>query len=107
MTAAEVYELTTRGGLSDFARVIEVCRSVGPYCLIGGLAANCYVEPVYTLDVDLVVVSEALPQFATILQEQGFTTQDHPHSLNALAPASEIRVQFTEITDTKSSSHVR
>jgi hypothetical protein len=46
MTAGEVYELTTQGGATDFARLIRACESVGPYCLIGGFAVNCYVEPV-------------------------------------------------------------
>ena len=55
MTAAEAYELITHGGASDFARVIVACESFAPYCLIGGLAVNCYVDPVYTLDADLVV----------------------------------------------------
>ena len=57
MTAAEAYELTTRGGATDFARLINACESIGPYCLIGGLVVNCYVEAVYTLDADLVVIA--------------------------------------------------
>jgi len=50
----QAYELITKGGATDFARLIEACNSFGPYCLIGGLAVNCYVEPVYTLDADIV-----------------------------------------------------
>jgi hypothetical protein len=53
----EAYELTSKGGATDFARVIAACEAFGPYCLIGGLAVNCYVDPAYTLDADLVVVS--------------------------------------------------
>ena len=78
MTAAQAYELTTKGGATDFARLIEACKSFGPYCLIGGLAVNCYVEPVYTLDADIVVPSE-----------------QHAHSLNATTPHSDLRIQFT------------
>jgi hypothetical protein len=29
--AAEVYELTTQGGTTDFARVIVLCERFGPY----------------------------------------------------------------------------
>ena len=76
MTAAEAYELTTQGGATDFARLIAACESFGPYCLIGGLAVNCYVEPVYTLDVEIV-------------------TKEYPHSLNVHAPGSKLRIQFT------------
>ena len=58
----EAYELTTRGGATDFARLIAVCESIGSYCLIGGLAVNCYVEPVYTLDAGLVIIAANLPR---------------------------------------------
>jgi hypothetical protein len=95
VTAVEAYELTTRGGATDFARLIAACESFGPYCLIGGLAVNCYVEPVYTLDADLVVIASGLSKLSEYLQGQGFKTEEHPYSLNALAPASELRIQFS------------
>jgi hypothetical protein len=95
VTGVEAYELTTRGGATDFVRLIAACESFGPYCLIGGLAVNCYVEPVYTLDADLVVIASSLPKLSLHLREQGFRTEEHPHSLNALAPGSELRIQFT------------
>ena len=63
VTAAEAYELTTQGGATDFARLVKACESFGPYCLIGGLAVNCYVEPVYTLDADIVVIEWTCPLF--------------------------------------------
>jgi hypothetical protein len=95
VTAAEAYELTTRGGATDFARLIAACESFGPYCLIGGLAVNCYVEPVYTLDADIVVIATGLSNLSAYLREQGFKTEEHPHSVNAKAPGSELRIQFT------------
>lgn len=95
MTAVEAYELTTQGGATDFARLIDACESFGPYCLIGGLAVNCYVEPVYTLDADLVIIAANLPKLAEYLRQQGFKTEEHPHSVNALAPVSSLRIQFT------------
>lgn len=55
MTAREIYESVTNGGASDFATVVEILQRHGPWCLIGGLAVNCYVEPVYTVDADIVV----------------------------------------------------
>ena len=95
MTATEAYELTTQGGATDFARLIQACESFGPYCLIGWLAVNCYVEPVYTLDADLVVIASSLIALSAHLREQGFGTEEHAHSLNATAPGSELRIQFT------------
>lgn len=95
MTAAEAYELTTQGGATDFARLIRACESFGAYCLIGGLAVNCYVEPVYTLDADIVVVAAALPHLVEHLEAQHFHTEVHAHSVNARGPESELRIQFT------------
>jgi hypothetical protein len=59
------------------------------------LAVNCYVEPVYTLDADLVVVAASLPDVTALLVREGFKTETHPHSVNALAPESKLRIQFT------------
>ena len=87
--------MTTRGGATDFARLIVACESFGPYCLIGGLAVNCYVEPVYTLDADLVVIASGLSELSAHLREQGFRIEEHPHPVNAMAPGSDLRIQFT------------
>jgi hypothetical protein len=54
VTAVEAYELTSRGGSTDFARLIGACESFGPHFLIGGLTVNCYVEPVQTLGAGIV-----------------------------------------------------
>jgi len=81
MTAAEIYESVTNGGASDFAELVTVLNRNKPWCLIGGLAVNCYVEPVYTMDVDLVVVAANLPQIE--------------HSTNAQRSGSKLNIQFT------------
>lgn len=95
MTALEAYDLTTKGGGADFGRVIAICESIGPYCLIGGLAVNCYVEPVYTLDADLVVISDVLSDVSQRLEQEGFVIQTFGNSKNARTPTSDLRVQFT------------
>jgi hypothetical protein len=105
MTAAEAYELTTRGGTTDFARVIAACETAGPWCLIGGLAVNTFVEPVYTLDADLVVVSSGLQDLAENLRKQGFTIEEHEHFPNAQGSGSDLRIQFT--TDTRYQAFLR
>jgi hypothetical protein len=95
MKSSEVYELTTRGGASDFATVVEICRTLGPYCLVGGLAVNCYVEPVYTLDADFVVIASQAAVLERKLAARGFSVQKFEHSMNAQAPESELRIQFS------------
>jgi hypothetical protein len=80
MTATEAYNLTTHGGAEDFATLVAVVDSFGPWCLIGGLAVNCYVEPVYTLDADLVVISTELSNVSQRLREEGFRIESHRYS---------------------------
>lgn len=69
--------MTTQGGATDFARLIKACESLGPYCLIGGLAVNGYVEPIYTLDADIVLTPARFGKFT------------------AHQPGSDLRIQFT------------
>ena len=66
-----------------------------PWCLIGGLAVNCYVEPVYTVDVDLVVVAANLPQIERELEAVGFKVRRFEHSTNAQRAGSKLNIQFT------------
>jgi hypothetical protein len=84
MTAIDFYELATGGGATDFVHLIGVCEAFGPYCLIGDFAVNCYVEPVYTLDADLVVIASSLHDLT-----------EHLESVNSTAPRSQLRIQFT------------
>ena len=96
MTAAEIYESVTNGGASDFATVIAILRRHGPWCLIGGLAVNCYVEPVYTVDADIVVMAQELEAIADQLAAAGFGIERFAHSLNATKAARKLNVQFTQ-----------
>jgi hypothetical protein len=95
MTATEIFESVTGSGSSDFARLVRILNQHGPWCLIGGLAVNCYVEPVYTLDADIVIVSRELERIKPELSAAGFAVQAFPHSLNATMPGSELRIQFS------------
>ena len=96
MTAEEIYESVTNGGASDFATVAGILNRHGPWCLIGGLAVNCYVEPVYTVDADLVVVAEQLGAIGEELTAAGFRLEQFAHPLNAKKAPGELNVQFTQ-----------
>jgi hypothetical protein len=95
MTAAEIYDSVTNGGAHDFAEVVAVLNRNKPWCLIGGLAVNCFVEPVYTVDVDLVAVAANLEQIGRELEAAEFRVKLFEHSMNAQRPASKLNVQFT------------
>lgn len=95
MKPEEMYELMTKGGASDFGKIVEICERLGPYCLVGGLAVNCYVEPVYTLDATFVLTAARRDELERELIQSGFSLGEFAHSLNARAPESDLRIQFT------------
>ena len=94
MTAAELYESVTNGGASVFAEVAAILDRHGPWCLIGGLAVNHYLEPVYTIDADIVLVADNLDAVQAALIAAGFAVKLFPHSVNATKRESKISLQF-------------
>jgi hypothetical protein len=105
MTAAEIYNSVTNGGASDFAEVAAILDRHAPWCLIGGLAVNCYVEPVYTVDADMIVIAENLAAICDDLVAAGFSISEFPHSINARKMKSKLNLQFT--TDLRYQDFVR
>ncbi len=95
MTAVEVYNSVTNGGVDDFVEVAAILDRHRPWCLIGGLAVNCYVEPVYTVDVDVIVIAENLGAIQDELVALGFSISEFPHSMNAKKIKSKLNLQFT------------
>jgi len=44
MTETEIFESVTGSGSTDFGALVAILNRHGSWCLIGGLAVNCYVE---------------------------------------------------------------
>ncbi len=63
------------------------------YCVIGGLAVNAYVEPVVSLDLDLVVTVEAIDRLVKAAGKH-FTIKKFQHRLNLKSAQSELRIQL-------------
>ena len=95
MTAKAAFESISGSG-DDLQQVVAICESLRDYCLIGGLAINCYVEPVYTMDADFALAAAHLDPVKRRLAELGFKMEEYSHSLNAVRPGSELQIQFTK-----------
>lgn len=63
------------------------------YCLIGGLAVNAYVEPVVSLDLDIVVASDQIDKIRKVAREN-FRVEEFPYSINLYAEDSDLRIQI-------------
>jgi len=94
MTAQEFQKRTT-GDESDFLnRFLALLNELGSrFCIIGGQGVNAYVEPLVSLDLDVVVAAGQLPELEK-RAEREFKLQRFPHSLNLSAPGSDLRVQI-------------
>ena len=103
MTEQEIYDGVIVNGTTDFLFVVETLRRHGAgWCVIGGLAVNSYVTPVYTADFDLVVVSTDLEPVLADLRAADFRVQEFPFSIIAQRRAErteraahKLMVQFT------------
>jgi hypothetical protein len=63
------------------------------YCAVGGVAVNAYVEPVVTLDLDLVVAVDDVERVRSLAAER-YQTEEFPHSIIVRDPDSGLQVQF-------------
>ena len=63
------------------------------YCVIGGLAVNAYVEPGVSLDLDLVVVAEAVDDLLKAV-EKIFEIKRFPHRINLSSTKSDLRIRL-------------
>ena len=63
------------------------------YCVIGGLAVNAYVEPVVSLDLDVVIVAGAIDNLIKEA-EKIFKIERFAHSLNLSSSKSDFRIQI-------------
>lgn len=63
------------------------------YCVIGGLAVNAFVEPVVSLDLDIVVIVDAMDKLIESTMGK-FKIEKFHHSINLGSKDSDIRIQI-------------
>ena len=63
------------------------------FCLVDGQAVNAYVDPVVSLDLDIVIAADQLEQVRSRLAET-FAVESFPHSVNVSLPGSDLRIQI-------------
>jgi hypothetical protein len=64
------------------------------YCIIGGLAVNAYVEPVVSLDLDIVVVASQIDLVCREATAAGLKVEKFSHSVNLTSTRSDLRIQI-------------
>ena len=83
-------------GKSDIIQILlDIFSKTGSrYCLIGGLAVNAYVEPVVSLDLDIVPASEDVEAICKEARERGLKVEQFEHSVNIASGSSDLRIQL-------------
>lgn len=95
MTGKEFMKAVSNGQVDILETFLSILKELrAPYCVIGGLAVNAYTEPVVSLDLDLIVVSEDLIKVRKSALSKGFKVQDFEHSINLSAKGSDLRIQL-------------
>jgi len=94
MQARDFWRTVTVDRSDVLDRVLACLRARGArFCVIGGTAVNAYVEPVVTLDVDIVIAAVDRLDVERALAEE-FIIERFPHSVNVTAAGSDVRIQI-------------
>jgi hypothetical protein len=64
------------------------------YCLIGGLAVNAYVEPVVSLDLDIVAATDNIRDICKAAKKNSLKVEEFEHSINISSKSSDLRIQL-------------
>jgi len=94
MTHREIFE-TGVGGSDALKQVIDILAANGDYCLIGGMAINCYVEPVYTEDTDFAIAFDDKTKIKKTFKDAGIKVKDNRYDMSIFVPNSQLIIHIT------------
>jgi hypothetical protein len=94
MRAITVWKTITKDQANLLETLITVLNEHDvQYCVMDGQAVNAYVEPLVSLDLDIVVAVEQLEKVEALLASR-FEVKRFPLSLNIAMPGSDLRIQI-------------
>jgi hypothetical protein len=95
MTGKEFINSIANGQSDIIQTLLDILSKTGSrYCLIGGLAVNAYVEPVVSLDLDIVPAAEDIGSICKAAKEHGLEIEQFEHSVNITSGSSDLRIQL-------------
>jgi len=68
---------------------------------------NAYVDPVVSLDVDIVLAAHDAAIVVTAAKDRGLRVEEFEHSVNLSSPESDLRIQIQPTPATRSSLQVQ
>ena len=95
MTGKEFVNSLAHGKSDIIQLLLDILSKTGSqYCLIGGLAVNAYVEPVVSLDLDVVAAAENVGAICRAARERDLKVEQFEHSVNIASGSSDLRIQL-------------
>ena len=95
MTGKEFFNSLANGKSDILQLLLEIlAETESRYCVIGGLAVNAYVDPVVSLDVDIVLASHDVDTVVKTAKDRGLKVEEFEHSINLISPGSDLRIQI-------------
>ncbi len=94
MTGKEFLNSLVNGKSDILQLLVDILTETGSrYCVIGGLAVNAYVDPVVSLDVDVVLAAQDVAVVANVAKERGLRVEQFEHRVNLSSAGSDLRIQ--------------
>ena len=94
MNQREFFNSVSNGKKDIIQEIVDLMNQNNvKYCVIGGLAVNAYVEPVVSLDLDIVVIADAIDKLLESTKDK-FKIEKFPHSINLKSKDSDVRIQI-------------
>jgi hypothetical protein len=95
MTGKEFLNSLANGKSDVLQLLLDILHETGsPYCVIGGLAVNAYVEPVVSLDIDIVVALEKVTEVVKAAEVRELRAERFERSVNIGSAGSDLRIQL-------------
>ena len=95
MKGKEFINSIANGKLDVIQIILDILTGTGTrYCLIGGLTVNAYVEPVVSLDLDIVAAVNDVAVISKAAEKRGFKVVSFEHSVNLTIRASDLHIQL-------------
>ncbi len=95
MTGKTFLNRVTNGQTDAIALLLSLLKQTrAGYCVIGGLAVNAYAEPVVSLDLDIVIVTNQVQALCDAASSKGIRIERSEHSINLSVPGSDLRIQI-------------
>ena len=95
MTGKKFFNAVANGPEDILQIFLDILEQTGArYCVVGGLAVNAYVEPVVSLDLDVVVQVSHIDRVCKNAADRGMEIEEFEHSINLSRRTSDLRIQL-------------